>query len=122
MPEPSLWSRAGGYCWGLMSTSWEVHQLAYLPAFLTCYTFLPINLLSCRYADTWLAWVTMERSLRQIPAARSLFKRCFNRKMDADGQLSVAMQWLRFEREEGRWGPAPQGHAVLCCNHTAVLG
>lgn len=81
---------------------------------MTCYRFLPIHLLlSCRYAETWLAWVTMERSLRQIPAARSLFKRCFNRKMEADGQLSVAMQWLRFEREEGRWGPAAQGHAVL---------
>lgn len=55
-----------------------------------------------RYADTWLAWVSMERSLRQIPAARAVFKRCFNRKMEADGQLALAMQWLRFEREEGR--------------------
>lgn len=44
----------------------------------------------------------MERSLRQIPAARSVFKRCYNRKLEADGQLTLAMQWLRFEREEGR--------------------
>lgn len=56
----------------------------------------------CRYADTWLAWAAMERSLRQIPAARAVFKRCYNRKLEADGQLVVAMQWLRFEREEGR--------------------
>jgi hypothetical protein len=56
----------------------------------------------CRYADSWLAWVAMERSLRQVPAARAVFKRCYNRKMEADGQLAVALQWLRFEREEGR--------------------
>jgi hypothetical protein len=45
----------------------------------------------------------MERSLRQVPAARAIFKRCVGRKMEADGQLGVALQWLRFEREEGRW-------------------
>jgi hypothetical protein len=44
----------------------------------------------------------MERSLRQIPTARAVFKRCYNRKMEADGQLHVSLQWLRFEREEGR--------------------
>lgn len=58
----------------------------------------------CRYADTWLAWVAMERSLRQVPAARAVLKRCLNRNLEADGQLALAMQWLRFEREEGRWG------------------
>lgn len=45
----------------------------------------------------------MERGLRQVPAARALFKRVYNRKLEADGQLTLAMQWLRFEREEGRW-------------------
>jgi hypothetical protein len=44
----------------------------------------------------------MERSLRQVPAARAIFKRCVGRKFEADGQLGVALQWLRFEREEGR--------------------
>lgn len=44
----------------------------------------------------------MERSLRQVPGARAVFKRCIGRKMEADGQLALAMQWLRFEREEGR--------------------
>eukprot|EP00879_Flechtneria_rotunda_P028124 GHRR01030203.1.p1 GENE.GHRR01030203.1~~GHRR01030203.1.p1 ORF type:complete len:418 (+),score=131.17 GHRR01030203.1:417-1670(+) len=54
-----------------------------------------------RYYETWLAWTTMERQLRQIPQARSLFKRCYSRKLEEGGQLALAYEWLRFEREEG---------------------
>lgn len=75
----------------------------------------------CRYADTWLAWAAMERSLRQIPAARAVFKRCYNRKLEADGQLVVAMQWLRFEREEGR-SVDVGGHSIVLVCHDVVRG
>ncbi len=44
----------------------------------------------------------MERALRQLPAARSLFKRAYSRKFEEGGQLALAYEWLKFEREEGR--------------------
>lgn len=55
-----------------------------------------------RYYETWLAWINMERGLRQIPAARSLFKRCYSRHFEEGGQLALAYEWIKFEREEGR--------------------
>eukprot|EP00775_Hariotina_reticulata_P001716 gene1716-2059_t len=54
-----------------------------------------------RYHDTWLAWANMERHLRQLGASRSVFKRCYTRKFEEGGQLAMAYEWLRFEREEG---------------------
>lgn len=44
----------------------------------------------------------MERGLRQLGAARSLFKRAYSRKFEEGGQLTLAYEWIRFEREEGR--------------------
>ncbi|KAF8058134.1 sart3 [Scenedesmus sp. PABB004] len=54
-----------------------------------------------RYAETWLAWAAMERSLRELGAARSLFKRAYSRKYEAGGQVALAYEWMKFEREEG---------------------
>lgn len=59
-----------------------------------------------RYYETWLAWANMERALRQLPAARSVFKRCYSRRFEEGGQAALAYEWLRFEREEGRCGCA----------------
>jgi len=44
----------------------------------------------------------MERHLRQLASSRSVFKRCYTRKFEEGGQLAMAHEWLRFEREEGR--------------------
>lgn len=44
----------------------------------------------------------MERSLRNIREARSLYKRCYARKFADGSQLAMCYAWLRFEREEGR--------------------
>ncbi|KAF6257164.1 hypothetical protein COO60DRAFT_1271527 [Scenedesmus sp. NREL 46B-D3] len=57
-----------------------------------------------RYCETWLAWVTMERALRQLGPARALFRRAYSRKYEEGGQVTLAYEWLKFEREEGRCG------------------
>jgi hypothetical protein len=44
----------------------------------------------------------MERSLRQLGPARALFKRAYSRKFEEGGQVALAYEWLKFEREEGR--------------------
>jgi hypothetical protein len=46
--------------------------------------------------------VTMERALRQLGPARALFKRAYSRKYEEGGQVTLAYEWLKFEREEGR--------------------
>jgi hypothetical protein len=56
-----------------------------------------------RYYEPWAAYVAMERALRAIPEARGVYKRAWSRKMEEGGQLAVCYDWLRFEREEGRW-------------------
>jgi hypothetical protein len=55
-----------------------------------------------RFCEPWLAWVSMERSLRQLGPARALFKRAYSRKFEEGGQVALAYEWLKFEREEGR--------------------
>lgn len=47
----------------------------------------------------------MERALRAVPAARGVYRRAWSRKLDGGGQLVLCYDWLRFEREEGRWVP-----------------
>ncbi|EFJ45259.1 hypothetical protein VOLCADRAFT_118442 [Volvox carteri f. nagariensis] len=55
-----------------------------------------------RYAEAWEAYIAMERSARLIKEARALYKRCYSRRLEQDGQLKLCQAWLRFEREEGR--------------------
>ncbi|KAG2446465.1 hypothetical protein HYH02_008457 [Chlamydomonas schloesseri] len=54
-----------------------------------------------RFAEVWEAYVAMERSARRIKEARALYKRCYSRTFEEDGQLRLSHAWLRFEREEG---------------------
>lgn len=55
-----------------------------------------------RYAEAWCAYAGMERALRHIKEARGVYRRCFSRKLEEQGQYTVCAEWLRFEREEGR--------------------
>lgn len=46
--------------------------------------------------------MAQERALRQLAPARSIFKRAYSRKFEEGGQVTLAYEWLKFEREEGR--------------------
>ncbi|GIL49503.1 hypothetical protein Vafri_5836, partial [Volvox africanus] len=54
-----------------------------------------------RYAEAWAAYIAMERAARMIKETRALYKRCYGRRLEGDGQLQLCHSWLRFEREEG---------------------
>ncbi|GFR47944.1 hypothetical protein Agub_g9748 [Astrephomene gubernaculifera] len=54
-----------------------------------------------RFAEVWEAYIGMERAGRRIKEARALYKRCYSRRFEEDGQLRLCHAWLRFEREEG---------------------
>ena len=56
-----------------------------------------------RSAEPWLAYIAMERSLRNLHKVRSLYKRCYARQFADGSQMAFCQAWLRFEREEGRW-------------------
>jgi hypothetical protein len=58
---------------------------------------------TARHYETWAAYVAMERSLRALTQARGVYRRAWSRKLEAGGQLALCYDWLRFEREEGRW-------------------
>lgn len=58
-----------------------------------------------RASETWAAYIAMERSLRNIREARTLYKRCYARKFADGSQPAMCHAWLRFEREEGRYTP-----------------
>ncbi len=58
---------------------------------------------SGRYYEVWLAYVNMERGLRNLREARNIFKRAYSRRLEESGQPLLCAEWLRFEREEGRW-------------------
>lgn len=55
-----------------------------------------------RYAEAWAGFVALERGQRHIPKARTLYKRCYSRRLADGGQPAICEAWLRFEREEGR--------------------
>ncbi len=59
--------------------------------------------LPCRHKEMWCVWATQERCMRQLQHARNIYRRAMGRKLDAGAQQVVCMEWLRFEREEGRW-------------------
>jgi hypothetical protein len=56
----------------------------------------------------------MERALRNVREARTLYKRCYARKFPDGSQPAMCYAWLRFEREEGRCGH-------MCCSHDHIL-
>ncbi|KAK9810066.1 hypothetical protein WJX72_004227 [[Myrmecia] bisecta] len=54
-----------------------------------------------RYPEAWAAFIAMEVSNRNLPQARALYKRCYNKKLEDNGRVLLAEAWLRFEREHG---------------------
>ncbi len=57
-----------------------------------------------RYAETWAAYIDMERRAGNIREARALFRRVLGGKaLEEQGTGVVCAAWLRFEREEGRY-------------------
>eukprot|EP00198_Chlamydomonas_reinhardtii_P004765 XP_001694101.1 predicted protein [Chlamydomonas reinhardtii] len=54
-----------------------------------------------RFAEVWEAYIALERSARRTKEVRALYKRCYSRAFEEDGQLRLSHAWLRFEREEG---------------------
>lgn len=46
--------------------------------------------------------MAFERSLRAIKEARGLYRRAYSRRLEDGGQETLCLDWLRFEREEGR--------------------
>ena len=46
--------------------------------------------------------MAMERGQRHVSKARTLYKRCYSRRLQEGGQAAICEAWLRFEREEGR--------------------
>jgi hypothetical protein len=67
-----------------------------------------------------VAWATFERTLRRLKEARAVYRRAYSRRCEEGGQYSVCAEWLRFEREEGRWVVATQGsskHGQACQQH-----
>jgi hypothetical protein len=57
----------------------------------------------CRYAESWAGYIALERGLRNLREARTLYKRCHSRRFLEGGQTQLCEAWLRFEQEEGRW-------------------
>lgn len=62
-----------------------------------------VGIFTChRYSEVWLAYASMERHLRHLPEARAVYRRAVTKKMEDQGQYVAALEWLKFEREEGR--------------------
>lgn len=61
-----------------------------------------IDAVLCRNVEPWLAFIAMERGLRNLEKVRSLYKRCYARQFSDGSQVAFCQAWLRFEREEGR--------------------
>eukprot|EP00798_Chlamydomonas_sp_ICE-L_P021550 gene21550-28543_t len=55
-----------------------------------------------RYCEAWAAFASMERSCRNLTAARAVYKRAVARKgMEEGGTIAMATAWLQFEQQEG---------------------
>ncbi|KAL4858071.1 Squamous cell carcinoma antigen recognized by T-cells 3 [Chlorella vulgaris] len=70
-----------------------------------------------RHADTWAAYVDFERRRGHTREARTLYKRCYSRKMEEGGQALLCDAWLRFEREEG----SAEDHLAACIKAEPIL-
>ncbi|KAJ7294310.1 hypothetical protein O6H91_Y267000 [Diphasiastrum complanatum] len=51
--------------------------------------------------EVWKGYISMELELRNIKEARSIYRRCYSRKFEANGAELMCDEWLRFEREYG---------------------
>lgn len=66
----------------------------------------------CRSSEPWLAFIAMERSLRNLDKVRALYRRCYARQFADGSQVAFCQAWLRFEREEGRYAGGLAAYAI----------
>lgn len=60
--------------------------------------------LGYRHAETWAAYIDMERRAGNVREVRALFRRVLGGKaLEEHGTAALCAAWIRFEREEGRW-------------------
>jgi hypothetical protein len=70
-----------------------------------------------RYIEGWQRYIAMEWRLGNVGEARTLFKRCYSRRMEDGGQDVLCEAWLRFEREEG----SAEDHLQACLKAEPIL-
>lgn len=51
--------------------------------------------------EAWKGYISMEVSLGNLAEARTLYRRCYTRKFEANGTEVLCDAWLQFEREYG---------------------
>lgn len=68
-----------------------------------------------------MGFIAFERGLRNIPEARGLYKRCYNRRFADGSQPAMCQAWLRFEREEGRSVTDRLFADSICCMNTTSV-
>lgn len=51
--------------------------------------------------EAWQGYIKMEIGLGHISEARSIYKRCYTKRLSGAGSEEICHSWLRFEREYG---------------------
>uniref|UniRef100_A0ACD5WV14 Uncharacterized protein n=1 Tax=Avena sativa TaxID=4498 RepID=A0ACD5WV14_AVESA len=51
--------------------------------------------------EVWQHYISMETEMGHIHEARSLYKRCYSKKIAGSGSEAICHAWIRFEREHG---------------------
>ncbi|QCD76392.1 squamous cell carcinoma antigen recognized by T-cells 3 [Vigna unguiculata] len=51
--------------------------------------------------ESWTGYIAMEVELGHINEARSIYKRCYSKRLSGTGSEDICHSWLRFEREFG---------------------
>ncbi len=72
-----------------------------------------------RSSEAWAGYIAMERGLRNVREARTLYKRCYTRRFADGSQPAMCHAWLRFEREEGRCGMSLTLGRLHCLRNAA---
>lgn len=71
----------------------------------------------CRYAETWVGYITMLVGAGNVDQARRVYKRASARALEENGRLLLCEAWLRFEREHGTADSlAEVGSSAATCN------
>ncbi|CAJ1963814.1 unnamed protein product [Sphenostylis stenocarpa] len=52
--------------------------------------------------ESWNGYIAMEVELGHINEARSIYKRCYSKRLSGTGSEDICHSWLRFEREFGK--------------------
>lgn len=51
--------------------------------------------------EVWKGYIAMEIHLGNLAEARTIYKRCYSRRLEGNGTEVLCEAWLRFEREHG---------------------